>query len=59
MNKILLIITTAPNLLLAEQIAKDEEAARKAQEELDKQLESQITETEAPVIYVPTINVHQ
>ena len=44
---------------LAEQIARDEEAARKAQEELDKQLESQITETEAPVIYVPTINVHQ
>jgi len=44
---------------LTDQIARDEEAARKAQEELDKQLESQITETEAPVIYVPTINVHQ
>ena len=44
---------------LADQIARDEEAARKAQEELDKQLESQITETEAPVIYVPTLNVHQ
>ena len=44
---------------LADQIARDEEAARKAQEELDKKLESQITETEAPVIYVPTLNVHQ
>ena len=44
---------------LAEQILRDEEAIRKAQEELDKQLESQITETKAPVIYVPTINVHQ
>ena len=44
---------------VAEQILRDEEAVRKAQEELDKQLESQITETKAPVIYVPTINVHQ
>jgi len=44
---------------IAEQILRDEEAIRKAQEELDKQLESQITETKAPVIYVPTINVHQ
>ena len=44
---------------LADQIARDEEAARKAQEELDKQLESQITETSPPKKEAPVINVHK
>jgi|TARA_R100001460_G_C3526918_1_gene173113 hypothetical protein len=44
---------------LLARIAEEEEAARKAQEELDKQLDSQVTETKAPIIEVPTINVHQ
>ena len=44
---------------LADQIARDEEAARKAQEELDKQLESQITETSPPKKEAPVINIHK